>query len=91
MKAASPSSRLLYAALQVLERLKLRAVEIATDPAEGVDLDALAAVLARERVAACWLMPTFQNPLGALMPVARSKALVDLLFATMCLIEDDVR
>ncbi|HNW63504.1 MAG TPA: PLP-dependent aminotransferase family protein [Aquabacterium sp.] len=80
-----------YAALQVLERLKLRAVEIATDPAEGVDLDALAAVLARERVAACWLMPTFQNPLGALMPVARKRALVDLLARhDVPLIEDDV-
>ncbi|MCW5662877.1 MAG: PLP-dependent aminotransferase family protein [Piscinibacter sp.] len=80
-----------YAALQVLERLKLRAVEVATDPAEGVDLDALAGVLARERVAACWLMPTFQNPLGALMPVARKQDLVALLARHgVPLIEDDV-
>ena len=80
-----------YAALQVLERLKLRAVEVATDPAEGVDLDALSEVLRRERVAACWLMPSFQNPLGALMPVARKRALVELLAGHgVPLIEDDV-
>jgi DNA-binding transcriptional MocR family regulator len=80
-----------YAALHVLERLNLRAVEVATDPAEGVDLDALADVLSRERVAACWLMPTFQNPLGALMPVARKRALVELLAGHgVPLIEDDV-
>ena len=80
-----------YAALQVLERLRLRAVEVATDPAEGVDLAALERVLQQQRVAACWLMPTFQNPLGALMPVARKQALVALLaHHGVPLIEDDV-
>lgn len=80
-----------YAALQVIERLKLRAVEVATDPAHGVDLGALAEVLRRQRVAACWLMPTFQNPLGALMPLERKRALVELLAQHgVPLIEDDV-
>lgn len=80
-----------YAALQVLERLKLRAVEVSTDPATGVDLDALAELLSRQRVAACWLMPNFQNPLGALMPRARKQALVALLaHHRVPLIEDDV-
>lgn len=80
-----------YAALQALERLHLRAVEVATDPKEGVDLAALAELLARQKVAACWFMPTFQNPLGALMPVARRQALVALLAQHgVPLIEDDV-
>ncbi len=80
-----------YAALQALERLDLRAVEVATDPREGVDLAALEALLARQRVAACWFMPNFQNPLGALMPAARRQALVDLLARhAIPLIEDDV-
>ena len=80
-----------YAALQALERLKLRAVEVATDPRDGVDLAALAELLARQRVAACWFMPSFQNPLGALMPVARKQALVALLDKHQVpLIEDDV-
>ena len=57
-----------YAALQALERLHLKAVEVATDPKEGVDLTALAELLARQKVAACWFMPSFQNPLGHSCP-----------------------
>ncbi|MGE0349724.1 PLP-dependent aminotransferase family protein [Hydrogenophaga sp.] len=80
-----------YAALQALERLHLRAVEVATDPAEGVDLPALAELLQRQKVAACWFMPSFQNPLGALMPPARKQALVEMLARhRVPLIEDDV-
>ncbi|MCA0176870.1 MAG: PLP-dependent aminotransferase family protein [Proteobacteria bacterium] len=80
-----------YSALQTLERLGLRAVEVATDPQLGVDVDALAALLARQRVAACWFMPTLHNPLGALMPPARKQALVALLARHgVPLIEDDV-
>jgi len=80
-----------YAALQALERLNLRAVEVATDPRDGVDLAALAELLARHPVAACWFMPSLQNPLGALMPAARKQALVALLARHgVPLIEDDV-
>ncbi|PXW97453.1 GntR family transcriptional regulator [Sphaerotilus hippei] len=80
-----------YAALQALERLDLRAVEVQTDPRDGVDLEALEALLDRQPVAACWFMPSFQNPLGALMPVARKQALVERLARrAIPLIEDDV-
>ena len=80
-----------YAALQALERLHLRAVEVATDPVEGVCLDALETLLKRQKVAACWFMPTFQNPLGALMSDAKKQGLVQLLARHgVPLIEDDV-
>jgi DNA-binding transcriptional MocR family regulator len=80
-----------YVALQALERLHLRAIELPTDPVSGVDLDALAAALQRHRPAACWLMPSFQNPLGATMPEERKRALVRLLAEHgVPLIEDDV-
>ncbi|MGA0610500.1 PLP-dependent aminotransferase family protein [Caldimonas sp. KR1-144] len=80
-----------YAALQALERLQLKAVEIATHPRSGVDLDALAAALDRHPIKACWFMPNFQNPLGSLMPEANKQALVALLAARgIPLIEDDV-
>lgn len=80
-----------YAALQALERLNLKAVEVATDPQEGVDLEALQRLLQRRKVAACWFMPSFQNPLGALMSPARKAALVALLAKHQVpLIEDDV-
>lgn len=80
-----------YAALQAIERLRLKALEIRTDAETGIDLDALAQALSRQRVAACWLMPTFQNPLGSLMPEARKRELVQLLARhDVPLIEDDV-
>jgi DNA-binding transcriptional MocR family regulator len=80
-----------YASLQALERLHLRAVEVPTDPQLGMDPDALAEVLERHRVAACWLMPNFQNPLGALMPHARKQALMRTLQqAGTPAVEDDV-
>jgi DNA-binding transcriptional MocR family regulator len=80
-----------YSALQALERLKLRAVEVATHPRDGIDLDSLAAVLQSHPVKACWFMPNFQNPLGSLMPPSRKQALVELLARHQVpLIEDDV-
>ena len=80
-----------YAALQALERHSLRAVEIATHPRRGVDVSALASVLARHPVKACWLMPNFQNPLGSLMPDGSKQQLVQLLAEhRVPLIEDDV-
>ena len=80
-----------YAALQALERLSLKALEIATHPVDGIDLNALAQALQRRNVKACWLMPSFQNPLGSLMPEAKKQALVELLAKhEIPLIEDDV-
>ncbi|HEY1077064.1 MAG TPA: PLP-dependent aminotransferase family protein [Fontimonas sp.] len=80
-----------YVALQALERLGLRAIEVATHPAEGVDLAALGQVLRQQRPAACWLMPNFQNPTGALMADERKQQLVALLEQhRVPLIEDDV-
>lgn len=80
-----------YAALQALERMGLKAVEVATHPREGVDLAALAAALEQHRPSACWLMTSFQNPLGSLMPPENKQVLVELLAAhEVPLIEDDV-
>jgi DNA-binding transcriptional MocR family regulator len=80
-----------YVALQALQRLGLKAVEVATDSREGVDLGQLAKALERRRPAACWLMPTFQNPLGASMPDAKKRELVALLARhEVPLVEDDV-
>ena len=80
-----------YAALQALERVGLKAIEVPTHPRDGIDLKALAQALARHQPKACWLMTNFQNPLGSLMPEANKQALVELLAAhDVPLIEDDV-
>ena len=80
-----------YAALQALERLGLEVIEVPTHPREGIDLTALEHAIVRHRPKACWLMTTFQNPLGSLMPEAKKKDLVALLARhNLPLIEDDV-
>ncbi len=80
-----------YAALQALERLGLKAVEIPVHPSEGIDLDALADALKRHPIRACWFMTQFQNPMGASMSEDRKKAMVELLARHQVpLIEDDV-
>ena len=68
-----------YAMLHAIERMGMRALEVATHPVDGIDLDALERVLERERIAACMVMPNFQNPLGFQMPDSRKRALVELL------------
>jgi DNA-binding transcriptional MocR family regulator len=80
-----------YACLQAIEARGLRAVEIPTDPREGVSLSALEKAIRTRRVRACWFMTTFQNPLGATMPDEKKRDLVRLLAAHgVPLIEDDV-
>ncbi|MGN6459498.1 MAG: PLP-dependent aminotransferase family protein [Achromobacter mucicolens] len=80
-----------YAALQSLERNGLHAIEVATHPRVGIDLDALENAILQHRPRACWLMTTFQNPLGSLMPDEKKEALVKLLTRhDVALIEDDV-
>src|SRR3546814_20363390 len=68
-----------YATLQVLERLKLKAVEIPVHPREGIDLDILADRLAHLPIKACWFMSSLQNPLGASMGEEKKQPLYEML------------
>lgn len=80
-----------YGALQAIERLGLRAVEVPTDPVTGIDPEALRRVLDGQEVSACWFMSSFQNPLGASVPDAQRPQIVRLLAERgVPLIEDDV-
>ncbi|MDF2489165.1 MAG: putative GntR family transcriptional regulator [Pseudomonas sp.] len=80
-----------YACLQVLERLKLKAVEIPVHPRQGMDLGVLAQTLDKHPVKAVWCMTTFHNPVGASMPEDNKRELVQLLRRHQVpLIEDDV-
>jgi DNA-binding transcriptional MocR family regulator len=80
-----------YACLQALERHGLRAIEVATDPREGIDLAALEAAIVRHRPTACWVMTNFQNPLGSSMDAGKKRALVAIAARhRVPVIEDDV-
>lgn len=80
-----------FGTLLLLEDLGLKALQIPTDPIEGLLLAPLADAIKRHRPAAVLASPTVQNPLGASMPVARKQELVALLESEgIPLIEDDV-
>jgi DNA-binding transcriptional MocR family regulator len=80
-----------YGALQALQRCGLKAIEVPTCARVGISLQMLEQALAMYRPAACWLMTTFQNPLGSTMPEAKKQTLVEMLArAGVPLIEDDV-
>lgn len=80
-----------YALLQAVRRLGMRVLEIATDPQRGIDLAALERAIETDDVAACVVMPNFQNPLGFRMPEECQRALVDLLARhDLPVIENDV-
>ncbi|MGH8780080.1 PLP-dependent aminotransferase family protein [Paraburkholderia sp.] len=80
-----------YAMLHAIERLGMRAIEVPTHPADGIDLDVLAQIVGRRKIAACMVMPNFQNPLGFQMPDERKRRLVELLAAhEIPVIENDV-
>lgn len=80
-----------YAMLHAIERMGMRALEIPTDPREGISIEALRSILSQQRIAACMVMPNFQNPLGFQMPDARKRELVELLASyDIPAIENDV-
>ena len=80
-----------YAALQAIERMGLKAIEVASHPEHGIDLAALEQAILQHRPKACWLMTNFQNPTGSLMPADKKQALVALVTRyQLPLIEDDV-
>lgn len=80
-----------YGALQAIERLGARAIEVRTDPVQGITEAALREVLDAHAVSACWFMSSFQNPLGATVPDAERPKIVQLLAERdVPLIEDDV-
>lgn len=66
-----------FLALRIFADRGLRAVPVPTS-AEGVDLDALERLLAQERVAFFYTVPTFQNPSGATMPAEKRERLAQM-------------
>ena len=68
-----------YAMLHAIERSGMKVMEVATHPEYGIEIDALAKIIEAGPIAACMVMPNFQNPLGFQMPDERKRALVDLL------------
>jgi len=80
-----------FGTLLILDALGLRAVEVATDPRAGIEVDDLAVALRRHKVSAVIASPTCQNPLGSVMTDEAKRAMLTLIARhDVPLIEDDV-
>ena len=80
-----------YGLLQALETLHLKALELPTDPREGLSLEHLESVLQKSLVTACAVVSNFSNPLGCCMSDRKKADLVALLNKyNIPLIEDDI-
>lgn len=89
--AVAVESPTYYGILQIIEHLGLKAIEIPTDPQNGISLDALQLAFENWPIKACLVIPNFSNPLGAIMSDENKKALTVLCKkAKVRLIEDDI-
>lgn len=80
-----------FGIFRIIESLGLKAMEISTDPQNGVDLQDLEWKIKRFGIKACLFVTNFNNPLGSLMPDAKKKELVGLISKyRIPLIEDDI-
>jgi DNA-binding transcriptional MocR family regulator len=76
---------------QAIESLGLKAVEIPSDPTDGIDLSSLQKSIRRFSIKACVCVPNFNNPIGSCMPDENKKKLVDIITKhNIPLIEDDI-
>ncbi len=80
-----------YGALQAIERLGLKAIEISVDPRTGHSLQQIEAAFTGHDVRACWLMTNFHNPTGTSLNDEQKQRIVELADKhDVYLIEDDV-
>lgn len=81
-------------ALKLWESLGLNIIEVAADPADGMDTGVLARILAEPpsgRIAAVVVVSSFANPLGSTLPVEKRKELARLAaLHDVPVIEDDI-
>jgi len=84
-------SPMCFDALQGLQLLGLRALEIPTHPRDGISLSALREAITQNEVSACLVVSNFNNPLGSSIPDEKKRELVRLLTRhEIPLIENDI-
>lgn len=80
-----------FGLLRSLEALGLKALELPTHAADGIELSALKSVLERKGIKTCLFSSCFNNPLGCTMPNENKLKMLALLAKyRVTLIEDDI-
>lgn len=84
-------SPMYFGTLQIIEVHGLRALEIPTNPRDGISLEALQFALEHNPIKAVLTISNFSNPLGSCIPDEKKKELVELLARyDIPLIDNDV-
>ena len=84
----SPTYHLL---LELLQHHGLLAVEIPTDPENGLDVDAFKRIIKRTPIKALVIVSNFNNPMGSLMPDENKRSLVECCSENeIPIIDDDI-
>ncbi|MNF59484.1 putative HTH-type transcriptional regulator YjiR [compost metagenome] len=80
-----------HGAMQTLKGFGMKALELPTDPLNGISLEALELALEQWPIKLIQLTPNCNNPLGYIMPEARKRALLTLAQRyDVPILEDDV-
>ncbi len=80
-----------YGLFQAIESLGMKALEIPTDPEQGINLGALEMAIEQWEISACVMVSNFNNPLGFCMPDENKKLFYDLMSSNYIpIIEDDI-
>ena len=84
-------SPMYFGTLQIIEVHGLRALEIPTNPRDGISLEALQFAIEHNPIKAVLTISNFSNPLGSCIPDEKKKELVELLARhEIPLIDNDV-
>lgn len=84
-------SPIYFGILQLAKSLGLNIIELPTNPATGLEIEALKKALSKKKIKLCLLISNFNNPIGSCMPDEHKKEVVKLLEKyNLPLIEDDV-
>lgn len=84
-------SPMYFGTLQIIEVHGLRALEIPTNPRDGISLEALQFAIENNPINAVLTISNFSNPLGSCIPDEKKKELVELLTRhDIPLIDNDV-
>ena len=80
-----------YGAIQAIERLGLKAIEVPVDLEEGLLVDQFEKVISQNNIKACWLMPSFHNPTGTCLSTEKRRKIIELAKQYhLAVVEDDV-
>ena len=80
-----------FGILQVAEALHLKVLELPVQYPRGICPDTLMEVVRAQRISACILTPTINNPVGVVMPDEDKKRIAEFLASeSVPLIEDDI-